>query len=78
VLADPNRATYSDIAITPLLDNENESLDLFHATRGGEAALARKHRDDAIRAGAHGDDVPVVPAQEAAPIELPKVESPAI
>jgi hypothetical protein len=78
VLADPNRGSYSDIAITPLLDNENESLDLFHATRGGEAALARKHRDDAIRAGAHGDHVPVVPAQQSAPMELPKVDRPAI
>ena len=37
--------------VIPLLQNENESLDLFHATRGGEAALARRHRDDAIRAG---------------------------
>lgn len=47
----PDRASYSDIAIAPLLENESESLDLYHDTRGGEAALARKHRDDAIRAG---------------------------
>jgi hypothetical protein len=51
VKADPDRLGYSDIATTPLLQNETESLDLFHATRGGEAALARRHRDDAIRAG---------------------------
>jgi hypothetical protein len=51
VKADPDRQSYSDIATTPLRENETESLDLFHATRGGEAALARRHRDDAIRAG---------------------------
>jgi hypothetical protein len=51
VKADPDRLNYSDIATAPLLQNETESLDLFHATRGGEAALARRHRDDAIRAG---------------------------
>jgi hypothetical protein len=50
VKSDPDRARYSDLAITPLRENEFEALDLFHVTRGGEAALARKHRDDAIRA----------------------------
>ena len=51
VKADPERASYRDTATTLLHENEAESLDLFHATRGGEAALARRHRDDAIRAG---------------------------
>jgi hypothetical protein len=50
VKADPERASYRDTATTLLRENEAESLDLFHATRGGEAALARRHRDDAIRA----------------------------
>ncbi|MEN3383054.1 MAG: hypothetical protein V7608_3098, partial [Hyphomicrobiales bacterium] len=50
VKADPERLNYRDIAMTPLRENEAEALDLFHATRGGEAALARRHRDDAIRA----------------------------
>jgi radical SAM superfamily enzyme len=50
VKADPERLSYRDIAMTPLRENEAEALDLFHATRGGEAALARRHRDDAIRA----------------------------
>jgi Radical SAM superfamily len=50
VKADPNRAAYTDIAITPLRENEQDSLDLFHATRGGEAALERKRRDETIRA----------------------------
>ena len=50
VAAAPDRWSYSDIAIAPLRENEIESLDLFHATRGGEDALARRRRDDAIRA----------------------------
>jgi hypothetical protein len=45
----PDRYSYSDLAITPLRENELESLDLFHATRGGEDALARRRRDDTIR-----------------------------
>jgi hypothetical protein len=47
----PDRWTYTDLAIAPPLDNEFEALDLYHETTGGEAAVARKHRDDAIRAG---------------------------
>ena len=50
VKAEASRTTYSDIAIAKMRENEFESLDLYHATRGGEAALARKRRDDAIRA----------------------------
>ena len=51
--AAPDRWTYSDLAIAPPLANEFETLDLYHATSGGEAALERKRRDEAIRAGAH-------------------------
>jgi hypothetical protein len=49
VLAAPDRLAYTDIAIAPQVD-ELETLDLYHATSGGEAALARKRRDDALRA----------------------------
>ena len=45
----PDRWTYSDLAIAPPQDDEFDALDLYHATTGGEAALARKRRDDAIR-----------------------------
>jgi len=48
VMAAPDRADYSDLAIAPQ-QNELEVLDLYHATRGGEAALARKRREDEIR-----------------------------
>jgi hypothetical protein len=61
--AAPDRWTYSDLAIAPPLENEFEALDLYHATAGGEAALDRKRRDEAIRAGVHA---PVRPAASAA------------
>ena len=46
----PDRWTYSDLAIAPPKADEFDALDLYHATTGGEAALKRKYRDDAIRA----------------------------
>ena len=49
VMAAPDRWTYTDLAITPPQIDEFDALDLYHATSGGEAALARKRRDDAIR-----------------------------
>jgi len=58
VAAAPDRWSYSDVAIAPLRENELESLDLFHGTRGGEDALARRRRDDAIRATGHVSDMP--------------------
>jgi hypothetical protein len=51
VLAAPDRWTYSDVAIAPPQADEFKTLNLYHATAGGEAALARKYRDDAIREG---------------------------
>ncbi len=53
VLAAPDRWTYTDLAIAPPRSDEFEALDLYHATSGGEAALARMRRADAIRTGAH-------------------------
>jgi hypothetical protein len=49
VKADQANATYSDVAIEPLRENEDAALELFHATRGGEAALARKRLAETIR-----------------------------
>ncbi len=49
-LAAPDRMTYADLAIAPPKDDEFDALDMYH-TRGGEDAVARKHRDDAIRTG---------------------------
>ena len=49
VMTAPDRWTYTDLAIAPPQEDEFDTLDLYHATSGGEAALARKRRDDAIR-----------------------------
>jgi len=51
VLESPDRYAYADLAITPPKDDEFEALELYHATTGGEAALARKKLGDSIRAG---------------------------
>ena len=41
----------SQVAIADVKADEFDALDMYHATRGGEDALARKRRDDAIRSG---------------------------
>src|SRR6185436_4563182 len=48
VLNDPDRHDYSDLATRPLGHNELESLDLFHETRGGEEAVEKQRRQDAL------------------------------
>ena len=50
VLAAPDCLTYTDIAIAALKEDERDTLELYHATSGGEAALARQRRHDAISA----------------------------
>jgi hypothetical protein len=52
VLEAPDRWTYSDVAIAPPREDEFEALELYHATTGGEAALARKRLGDSIRSPA--------------------------
>jgi hypothetical protein len=52
VLNAPDRWTYSDLAIAPPREDEFEQLSLYHATTGGEAALARKKLGDSIRESA--------------------------
>ena len=49
VLNAPDRWTYTDLAIAPPKADEFETLDIYHATAGGEAALARRHCHDGIR-----------------------------
>ncbi|MGA7328262.1 MAG: radical SAM protein [Rhodomicrobium sp.] len=49
VLAAPDRWTYDDLAIAPPQADEFDALDLYHATDGGEAALARKYCHESIR-----------------------------
>jgi hypothetical protein len=47
----PDRAAYMDPAIAPQSNEDFEDLALYHATAGGESALARKRRDEIIRKG---------------------------
>jgi Radical SAM superfamily len=58
VLATPDRWTYSDLAIAPPKSDEFDTLDLYHATAGGEAALARKYRHEEIRTRARAINIP--------------------
>jgi hypothetical protein len=46
----PDRWSYSDLAITPPCEKELDSLDLYKATRGGDAAVAKKRKEDDVRA----------------------------
>ncbi|HUO55021.1 MAG TPA: radical SAM protein, partial [Rhodoblastus sp.] len=52
VVEAPDREAYSDVAVAKGGEQEFEDMALYHATTGGEAALARKKRDEAIRKGA--------------------------
>jgi hypothetical protein len=53
ILADPDRWRYGDLSIAPPQDDEFDSLDLYQRTNGGEAALARRRREDTLRAKAY-------------------------
>jgi hypothetical protein len=50
VAASPERWSYTDTAIAAATAEDAETLSLYHATSGGEAALARQRRHEAIRA----------------------------
>jgi len=69
-LSAPDRWTYSDLAISHQA-NELDTLSLYHQTSGGEAALARKRRDDALRIS--GRNVGSHQAQPPANSSLPSV-----
>ncbi len=43
------KAPYGDLAITPSDENELDTLAMFHETSGGEAAVAKKRREDDLR-----------------------------
>ncbi len=74
VLSAPDRATYTDLAIAPPQENELETLDLYHATSGGEAALARKRREDAIRAGTHAASHAARRPERQLSAQLPRID----
>ena len=60
----PDRWAYSDLAIAPPKADEFETLDIYHAMTGSEAAFKRKYRDDAIRAHTNHEPAETVAAAE--------------
>jgi hypothetical protein len=54
VLQASDRGTYTDTAIEPLQADELDTLDLYHATSGGEAAVAKLRREARSRARVPG------------------------
>ena len=46
ILQAPDRWTYSDLAIAPSREEELDTLELYKATRGGDAAVAKKRKED--------------------------------
>jgi hypothetical protein len=62
-LTAPDRWTYTDMAIAPPQQDELERLSLYHDTAGGEAALARKRREDSIRTTGRANGPPPVATQ---------------
>jgi hypothetical protein len=49
---DPSHRAYSDLSLTPVTEEELDELDLFMATGGARAAVARKRGEEARRAAA--------------------------
>ena len=47
VMADPDRAQYTDLALQKATEEELETMGLFQETRGGVEAVEKKHRQDA-------------------------------
>jgi hypothetical protein len=50
VRGDPRRHEYTDLALTPVEDDDMDKLALFHDTAGGEAAVAKRRGEDISRA----------------------------
>jgi hypothetical protein len=69
-VAAPDRWTYTDVAITPQQRDEFERLSLYHDTTGGEAALARKRHEDAIRVTGRAQSSPPFLTAHATPREM--------
>jgi hypothetical protein len=50
IKADPGRLSYQDLALTPVNDDELDTLDMFRATAPARAAVERTRKHSAIRA----------------------------
>ena len=59
VVNDPDRYKYTDLALQKATEEELDSLDMFQKTRGGVAAVAKKHRyDEIIKASKSLETIP--------------------
>ena len=47
---DTRRLEYTDLALTPVVDDEMDKLSLFAETLGGEAAVSKRRGEDVARA----------------------------
>jgi len=47
---DTRRLEYTDLALTPVVDDEMDKLSLFAETLGGEAAVSKRRGEDLARA----------------------------
>jgi hypothetical protein len=45
VKADPNRKAYTDLALTPVNDEEMDSLEMFGISDAAKASVSRARRD---------------------------------
>ena len=60
---DPNKLAYMDLALTPVADDETETLEMFN-NAGAQAFVSQRRRLDNI---SHGGEVTGEPAPSVAP-----------
>ena len=66
VMRAPDRTAYTDLSLAPPDEAEFDALDLYRATSGGDAAVARKRREDKSRAELQPAPL-AIPAESPAP-----------
>jgi radical SAM superfamily enzyme YgiQ (UPF0313 family) len=62
IMKDPNRHQYVDLALTPVLDNEDETFDYLTKTEGAKAAIDHLKKVADLTHQPHTHDVPRAPA----------------
>ena len=62
IMKDPNRHQYVDLALTPVLDNEDETFDYLTKTEGAKAAIDHLKKVADLTHQPHAHDVPRAPA----------------
>jgi radical SAM superfamily enzyme YgiQ (UPF0313 family) len=62
IMKDPNRNQYVDLALTPVLDNEDETFDYLTKTEGAKAAIDHLKKVADLTHQPHAHDAPRAPA----------------